>query len=200
MLFPAASLVRPHIWKAPLYSHGPTSRTSRHEFGSAVISNSCPYQLSPCSCCFSSWKGVWKTEEESQSFFTVWSQKMLSLAPQCEKQWWLEHAPRNMTKASLLKKRPYRGNTSISRVHIGRGRSCLQFSSWSSYFVHIIVKDWLRRSVGVNKEFSRRQKSWLPVPALTYTLTFYLQPALDKRHQQIMGPWDLACSRASCTH
>lgn len=29
---------------------------------------------------------------------------MLSLAPQCEKQWWLGHAPRNMAKASLPKK------------------------------------------------------------------------------------------------
>lgn len=102
VLLPAASLARPHIWKAPLYSHVP--RPHFHEFGSAVISNSCPYQLKPRSCCFSPWKGVWKTEEESQPFFTLWSQKMLSLAPQCEKQWWLEHAPRNMAKASLLKK------------------------------------------------------------------------------------------------
>lgn len=103
-------------------------------------------------------------------------------------------------KSQSPEKRPYHGNTSISRVRVGSGRSSLQFSSWSSSFVHIIVNDWLRRSVGVNKEFSRRQKSWLPAPALTYTLTFYLQPALDKRHQQILGPWDLACSRASCIH
>ena len=41
-------------------------------------------------------------EEESHSFFTGWSQKLLSLPLQCEKQRWLEHAPQNVAKANLL--------------------------------------------------------------------------------------------------
>lgn len=52
--------------------------------------------------------------EETHSFFTVWSQKMLVLPQQCEKQQWLEHTCRELPRVRL----PEEGRTMKLQVYL----------------------------------------------------------------------------------